>query len=1046
MKLAPLSQGAQDVARRMGVDLNQIASPGTRLDERQAKALLTVADLDRSGFIDAPRERQLLPKLLGGPEAVTAEDAPLLQEAAARANQVVEHQQSRMTDLEVNALGSEVAALVNSLWYGGGYAHGASVSGIYSEKASTRGQPGIGHPRFATTATGGDLVLSVTGLYGKNPQPTRVLALDSDKILKLNGGVWPGTPEEMKAFLARHGKEVILKDVMAQPPSMTRISGIPAGTRVTVLTGAEAILGNPPRSPPSSQAMVTNLGQLPAPVQAMLGGAPALPPSKVGALRGELEGARQVLSGLKGQWSHLDAQIRAARAQEQVMRARGPLDAAQDVAARTSRLGDLAAELGAKQQVDRAQQARQQMRDQMLDATKLAVTDARGVLATIEHLRRDIGHDARNPSLGQRLAMSVPIVNSVVGLKSGVDAQWMESELGRAEQLLKGPVNELARNLRLGAPLDPVALQGQIDRVRLAIDSASLHVRSVQTWRGSQTHDFIASTQSFRSTLELVQARKDELAGMSPSDPGHARAKQALRDAEDVMKLNSGYTAERMPAPGTLWVDPQFLSAELPGGKVTAQRFPVNAPVLTAPTAEEMLFGKDLKNPRPIALIDSSGRQVIVRTMEEYQAFVKTNREDMPRKDGEPVAVHVSLEGGGGKGKRYGAAYAELLAAGVVGTDFSGSSAGSIASILFAAGADPARVDRFMKSLGDLKDFDLVNMEGGLANGQKIFDALDQELRILCGKPGEPLDRPATFADLKAPVKLTACKTFDSQPPLGQEDMSQLKNRLFVFSQETTPNTPVVLGARASMAIPGVFDPVDMVDPVTGRHVQLVDGGVLDNLPMDYQGPLPAFGLSLAEPLESHPDDNTKQPRPLPSGNVDVTSTARNGVVAVRWPGLSAVWESDYRDRAHPAPGHFMLELATWDLDAPERGGDSTFGLEWDPEVDPVLDGQTRETVHEFLRQHIADIGKPGASGTNTPPLPEKLRFQVEIPGTGYLATYAGGDTITFSSSRGERIDARVGQHQIEAMWIDGQRFGHLGEQFRLELARAKSTHMRYPS
>ena len=36
---------------------------------------------------------------------------------------------------------------------------------------------GIGHPNYATTATGQDMVISVTGLHGKNPQPTRVMAL-----------------------------------------------------------------------------------------------------------------------------------------------------------------------------------------------------------------------------------------------------------------------------------------------------------------------------------------------------------------------------------------------------------------------------------------------------------------------------------------------------------------------------------------------------------------------------------------------------------------------------------------------------------------------------------------------------------------------------------------------------------------------------------------------------------------------------------------------------------------------------------------------------
>jgi hypothetical protein len=156
----------------------------------------------------------------------------------------------------------------NDIWYGGP-GGGASVSGTYSEKASYGGQAGIGSPQFATTATGQDMVLSVTGLHGKNPAPTRVMALDSDAILKLTGGQWPGTPEEMQQVLKSH-PEVILSDMQTNPPQMARISGIPQGTKVTVLTGAEAIMDTPPRRPPGSQAMITNIGQLSAKSQALV--------------------------------------------------------------------------------------------------------------------------------------------------------------------------------------------------------------------------------------------------------------------------------------------------------------------------------------------------------------------------------------------------------------------------------------------------------------------------------------------------------------------------------------------------------------------------------------------------------------------------------------------------------------------------------------------------------------------------------------------------------------------------------------------------------
>jgi hypothetical protein len=150
---------------------------------------------------------------------------------------------------------------------------------VYSEKASHHGLPGIGHPRFATTADGGPLALAVTGLYGRNHQPTRVMALDSGRITALNGGTWPATPEQLRD-LVRQNPEVVLADHAAQPPQLLRMDGVAAGTRVTVLTGAEALFDDPPRTPAPAMAMVVPAGALPREQRQALGlsgkGAPSM--------------------------------------------------------------------------------------------------------------------------------------------------------------------------------------------------------------------------------------------------------------------------------------------------------------------------------------------------------------------------------------------------------------------------------------------------------------------------------------------------------------------------------------------------------------------------------------------------------------------------------------------------------------------------------------------------------------------------------------------------------------------------------------------------
>ena len=132
----------------------------------------------------------------------------------------------------------------------------------------------------------------------------------------------------------------------------------------------------------------------------------------------------------------------------------------------------------------------------------------------------------------------------------------------------------------------------------------------------------------------------------------------------------------------------------------------------------------------------------------------------MPVKDGEPVGVHLSLQGGGGKGKRYGAMVAEMYESGVVPTSLSGTSAGSIAAAFVATGAGPEELQKMAQDprLAKLYDFDLDMNDGGILNGEKAFEFIDSELRRLTGIK----DRPVTFADLKVPLQILAAKSYDS--------------------------------------------------------------------------------------------------------------------------------------------------------------------------------------------------------------------------------------------------------------------------------------------
>jgi NTE family protein len=464
--------------------------------------------------------------------------------------------------------------------------------------------------------------------------------------------------------------------------------------------------------------------------------------------------------------------------------------------------------------------------------------------------------------------------------------------------------------------------------------------------------------------------------------------------------------------------------------------------VTKAPEPLELLFGAEQGRGMRSYTFDAGATALTpeLRTTHgsvAYKAEVARNRAaaGLPEQGGEPIGIHATFQGGGGKGKRYAPALMELMQQGVVPTSASGSSVGAIAAAIVAAGADPAQLGAFVTDprIQGFFDLDLSQNDGGLMNGNVAYEVLDDELRKLTGIT----DRPVTFRDLPMPLKVFAAKTADSDPAAG--DMTRVEDRLFEFSQETTPDTPVALAVRASMAIPGLYDPVQMVDPTTGRQVTLVDGGAIDNLPMaGNPDGLPEVGFSLAERNSNHPEaDANNAPRgPLPAGNLeagDILWNAFNGWDLMQSAGGSA---DDFRDRTRPQAGQFMLSLPTWNLDDPSQGND-TLGFGYDPEVDPILDGQTREVTRAALKDWLAVLTDPAARGTNvTATLPREVAFStpVEVEGKRYTVDYDGGDHVSVVDQGGKKKDVKLGRERIESLWLDDQAYHDLSAQLGHEL------------
>ncbi|QSQ22112.1 patatin-like phospholipase family protein [Pyxidicoccus parkwayensis] len=617
--------------------------------------------------------------------------------------------------------------------------------------------------------------------------------------------------------------------------------------------------------------------------------------------------------------------------------------------------------------------------------------------------------------------------------------QGLQNVARKADQLIDGFEARLPDLGRLGLPkpsgtsgnpwqgitLTGKPLQIPFDKL-LQVDLNDLrkvleHVipQKIDDKQGKQ---LIAQTQGFRDTLGKVRSLGLELDMLPPSSPRYAEVKAQLTKAEAELKQSTGYTRATAPRAGSLWLDPQFLAKELPNGQVNASKFPTGTPVTKPPKPLDFLFGGDATKAA------------------QYTAAVAKRREEagMPVQGGEPIGVHLSLEGGGGKGKRYAAMIGEMQEMGVVPVSLTGTSAGSIAAAFAATGATPKQLEDVAKDprLGKLYDFDLDLKDGGLLDGKAAYDLFDAKLRELTGIK----DRPVTFADLKVPLQLVAAKAYDSA--VGPEGFKSAKDRIFVFSQETTPDTPVALAMRASMAIPGVFEPVQVVDPTTGRNLHLVDGGTLDNLPMGYaKNDLPQIGASLYSRGNAHPVNGQATPKPMPNGQLDTDDVLWNAVNGYTMLKDNATQAQDWRDRAQPGANQFMLSVPTWDLTDPKKGN-STLGFGYDAKVDPALDKQTRQVTENFLREFMDDLGKPGARGTNiTTQVPANLKFDVpvNVKGESFRVTYNGGESVTATGKDGKPHEVKLGKQKIEAMWLDNQTFGDLNAQLSEALGNPRS-------
>ncbi len=158
------------------------------------------------------------------------------------------------------------------------------------------------------------------------------------------------------------------------------------------------------------------------------------------------------------------------------------------------------------------------------------------------------------------------------------------------------------------------------------------------------------------------------------------------------------------------------------------------------------------------------------------------------------MEIGLVLGGGGARGIAHIGALRVLEERGVQPVAIAGCSIGVLIGALFAAGHSSRDIERIVRSLKRLELLD-VGKNGGILGSGRIERFLEPHL-------------PKTFEELEIPVKATAvdCQT----------------GRLVVLGSGLL--LPAILG---SCAMPGLLSPVFHEEWV------LLDGGVLNNLPVD---------------------------------------------------------------------------------------------------------------------------------------------------------------------------------------------------------------------
>jgi len=175
--------------------------------------------------------------------------------------------------------------------------------------------------------------------------------------------------------------------------------------------------------------------------------------------------------------------------------------------------------------------------------------------------------------------------------------------------------------------------------------------------------------------------------------------------------------------------------------------------------------------------------------------------------------IAIALTGGGNRGPIQVGALQALFAHGIWPDLVVGTSAGALNAVYLAADGTPAVTDRLAaiwRSVNRKTIYpgNYLQVAWRLLRGQNSLYPSDK-MRQMIAEHLDPLAR--TYADLKLPCYITTSDLHTSQ--------------LWLFPDDNDRSAPLVDTVLASASVPGLHP------PVAYGGTQLVDGGVVDNVP-----------------------------------------------------------------------------------------------------------------------------------------------------------------------------------------------------------------------